>query len=303
MGVVLAAALAAVAGCTARPESVRTPVAPVVIDVPDLPAPPEVPSAEVPPAEIAPPRVVRVGESRGGCPLDLEIFGDARETVLVLGGIHGNEPTGADVAARLADHLRRSPADAGGVTVAVLAACNPDGLARRSRLNAAGVDINRNFPARNWGGLRGRLQGQGGPCPASEPETVAILRAIELVAPSRIIALHSTSRGRHGNNYDGPAEALAAFMARFNGYRVLATMGYATPGSLGSWAGVDRGIPIITLELPREQSGEDAWLQNREALFTVICGRPAVEETGVADAADAYNLVRPGAGPPQDESR
>ena len=59
-------------------------------------------------------------------------------------------------------------------------------------------------------------------------------------------------------------------MGRHNGYPVTATMGYPTPGSLGSWAGIDRQIPIVTLELPREQPGHEAWVTNREALLAAI---------------------------------
>jgi hypothetical protein len=47
-------------------------------------------------------------------------------------------------------------------------------------------------------------------------------------------------------------------------------MGYPTPGSLGTWAGVDRQIPIVTLELPARQRGEDGWKANREALLAAI---------------------------------
>jgi len=34
------------------------------------------------------------------------------------------------------------------------------------------------------------------------------------------------------------------------GYFIRPQIGYPTPGSLGSWLGIDRGIPILTLELP-----------------------------------------------------
>ena len=35
-----------------------------------------------------------------------------------------------------------------------------------------------------------------------------------------------------------------------SGWPVRPQIGYPTPGSLGSWLGIDRGIPILTLELP-----------------------------------------------------
>ena len=52
-------------------------------------------------------------------------------------------------------------------------------------------------------------------------------------------------------------------MTSHNGYPTMASIGYPTPGSLGSWAGIDRGIPIITLELPARETGPAAWERNR----------------------------------------
>ena len=51
-------------------------------------------------------------------------------------------------------------------------------------------------------------------------------------------------------NYDGPAAAWADAVAAACGWPARADIGYPTPGSLGSWLGVDRGLPVLTLELP-----------------------------------------------------
>jgi protein MpaA len=51
-------------------------------------------------------------------------------------------------------------------------------------------------------------------------------------------------------NYDGPAAAWAVEVATASGWPARPHIGYPTPGSLGSWLGVDRGLPILTLELP-----------------------------------------------------
>src|SRR5205085_5664810 len=104
----------------------------------------------------------------------------------------------------------------------------------------------------------------------SEPETRAIISAIDVTHPRLIISIHSIDDGRECDNYDGPAADIARVMSRYNGYRVTGTMGYPTPGSLGSYAGIDQQIPIITLELPRKQSGEAAWQKNRDALLAAI---------------------------------
>jgi len=39
-------------------------------------------------------------------------------------------------------------------------------------------------------------------------------------------------------------------VAGASGWPVRADIGYPTPGSLGSWLGLDRGLPVLTLELP-----------------------------------------------------
>jgi len=221
------------------------------------------------PPDPVPVRTLRVGQSESGRELTVTLFGSGERPVLLFGAIHGDEPAGATLARRLMEELRRDGASCRACPVAILPAANPDGLAAGKRANAHGVDLNRNFPARNW---RKAPPGTsyGGPAPASERETQAILRAVEQLQPRLILAIHAIGHGRQCNNYDGPAAAVGRLMSSHNGYPVKASIGYPTPGSLGSWAGVDRQIPVITLELPAGQSSEDCWTQNREALLAAI---------------------------------
>jgi succinylglutamate desuccinylase len=234
----------------------------------------EAPQDQGPPAPQAHVRAVKLGHSVQGRPLVMQVFGGGDEAVFILGGIHGSEPTSAAVARRLMHHLRDHPRVAAGRTIAILAEANADGLAARSRVNAHGVDLNRNFPARNWQ-RAGRDGRRHGPAAASEPETRAIMWAVEMLDPRCIVAIHAIRGRKQCNNYDGPAETLATLMNKFNHYPVRANIGYRTPGSFGSWAGVDRRIPTITLELPRGQSGEQCWEENRAALLALIQASPA----------------------------
>jgi len=218
---------------------------------------------------LAGPRTVRLGASVDGTPIVLHRFGRGEGGTLVIGGIHGDEPNGADLAQRLLEHLEADADARKGPPVAILPRANPDGLARGTRGNARGVDVNRNFPAANWRRLEPGRRYYGGRWPGSEPETCAILIAIRLVRPERIISIHSIGGGRHCNNFDGPAEDLARAMNARNGYPVVASLG-PCHGSLGNWAGVDQAMPVLTLELPRTLPGGDAWDRNREALLEVI---------------------------------
>ncbi len=124
------------------------------------------------------PTRVALGRSVNGQPLTMQVLGSGPDAVLIIGGIHGDEPTGADVASELESFLRSHPEFLDGHTVGILARANPDGLLRGTRVNARGVDLNRNFPDRNWhrehaGEVR------HGSRPASEPETLAVMTAIE----------------------------------------------------------------------------------------------------------------------------
>jgi protein MpaA len=224
-----------------------------------------------PPAGAAgvPPREVFLGRSMQDRPITMHRFGTRGPSLLIFGGIHGSEPTSTALAQRFLDHLRDHPELYADRQIAVLPAANPDGLLVGSRTNANGVDCNRNFPTANWRPHR-RDARRHGPTPGSEPETRAILRAIEMTQPVRILSIHSTGSFPKCNNFDGPAEALAAAMAERNGYPVTPDLGYATPGSFGTWAGDERKIPTITLELDRDEDAATAWRDNREALIAFV---------------------------------
>jgi len=252
------------AGCT---RVLRSEAAPSVRSTPQPRTVTRVTEMNPTPTQSMPPiRTVRLGTSVHGKPLMLHVFGDEGETVFIMGGIHGTEPTSAYVAQKLVEYLEANPTVIRGRTVGILAQANPDGLARQRRTNANGVDLNRNFPAQNWK----RSGRTNGPRPASEPETRAISRAIKLLNPDCAVAIHSIARGRHCNNYDGPARRQASILSRYNHYPVEATMGYATPGSFGSWMGVDHKIPTLTLELPRDASGSQCWRDNQPALLALL---------------------------------
>ena len=223
-------------------------------------------------AELLPvlePRTQQLGNSVLGLPIVGHYFGTTGRKTLIFAAIHGDEKNTAFVANQLVEHLTKNPDSYYARRVAVVPVVNPDGLARGTRQNAREIDLNRNFPAKNFViGKRDRFF--GGEQPASEPESQLLIQLIDDWRPDRIISLHAIARGKHGNNFDGPAERLATTMSRHNEYSVLKSMGYPTPGSFGSWAGIDRGLPTITLELPSDAAGPTAWRENREALLSAI---------------------------------
>ncbi len=122
---------------------------------------------------------------------------------------------------------------------------NPDGLQLGQRTNANGVDLNRNFPTKNWE-LTEKNEFFGGEQPASEIETQFVIDIINAYKPETILTLHAPYKVV---NYDGPAQDLAEQISEIINYPVEASIGYPTPGSFGTYAGIERQIKTITLEL------------------------------------------------------
>ena len=91
-------------------------------------------------------RVEEYGHSRDG--VALRAFspeGSGPTAGLLVAAQHGEEAVTALLARRL---LERVPGDA--TRWVVVPVANPDGLINGTRQNAAGVDLNRNFPAATW---------------------------------------------------------------------------------------------------------------------------------------------------------
>ncbi|MGK2931192.1 MAG: M14 family metallopeptidase [Solirubrobacterales bacterium] len=111
----------------------------------------------------------KAGESVRDRPIVAKVLGETNAPfkVLVVGAIHGDETQGVRVVKRLRNGAK-------GVAFWTVRTANPDGVARGTRKNARGVDLNRNFPYRFDPALDGGYN--SGPGPASEPETRAVMR-------------------------------------------------------------------------------------------------------------------------------
>ncbi len=169
--------------------------------------------------------------------------------VLVIGGIHGDELSSAAVALHWINLAKQLPADVHWRFIPVL---NPDGLMAKpaKRVNANGVDLNRNFPTphwdrdakvywekrtgkdpRRWPGLK----------PLSEPETQFLFNEMNRFKPNLIVSIHAP----YGVlDFDGPTVPPSKL-----GRLYLDQVGIF-PGSLGNYGGVHKGMPVVTIELP-----------------------------------------------------
>ena len=145
-----------------------------------------------------------IGHSVAGRPIRAWRLGEpGRRRIVLVSTMHGNEPH----TRRILEGLRDGRAIRG-IDLWVVPTYNPDGLARGTRRNARGVDLNRNFPFR-WKDLDGTYE--SGRRPASEPETRAMMAFLEEVDPMRVISFHQPL---HGVDTDTKDAGFARRLAR-----------------------------------------------------------------------------------------
>lgn len=193
------------------------------------------------------------------------------KTTLVIGVMHGEEPEGEELIYNLIFELNENTDLATGNQILFIPCLNPDGRDRNTRGNANGVDLNRNFPTNNWELSSEKNEYYSGLQPASEIETRFLINVIETYKPNFILTIHTPYKIV---NYDGPAQSIAEKISELNGYPVQDYIGYPTPGSFGTYTGIERNIPVITLELPDKTSINALWEENRKALLFSISDLP-----------------------------
>jgi hypothetical protein len=179
--------------------------------------------------------------------------------LLLVSAIHGSERSAVTLGEQVRTDLLAGLATREGVQIVFVHNANPDGTAMNTRQNVRGIDLNRNFDADNFG----QGSSAGGETPLSEPESQALAKIIDSTAPSAVVSVHCCAPTM---DYDGPASALALGMAR-RANDVLDGLAQgemytdfpderlgSSPGSMGSYVGVDFNIPIITLEFASDQA-------------------------------------------------
>ena len=173
--------------------------------------------------------------------------------ILVVGGTHGDELSSISIVFKWMHTLEKH--HSGLFHWRINPLLNPDGALqpKHSRTNANDVDLNRNFvtPGSHvgaaldyWNGkARRNARRYPGPYPLSEPETYWLFKEIRSFQPDVIVAVHAPYSLV---DYDAPNRNNAPRRLGSLHKNLMGTY----PGSLGNYAGIHLGIPVITLELP-----------------------------------------------------
>lgn len=170
----------------------------------------------------------------------------AGKRILAMALVHGNEFESGTVARSWMIRLNKiSPRN----NWRVIPVLNPDGFAKKIRTNGKGVDINRNFPTKDWEAnahaywkkfTKSDPRRYPGDSAGSELETKCALAQIEDFKPDLVVAIHTP----YGVlDFDGPK-------LKYPNVSDLRWKSLGTfPGSLGRFMWDDRKKPVLTIEL------------------------------------------------------
>ncbi|MBT5093925.1 MAG: hypothetical protein HOM21_06775 [Halobacteriovoraceae bacterium] len=243
-----------------------------------------------------------VRNSNSGDPLIWTVFGDESkvgergvESTLIFCGVHGDEITPIKFCFDIIQHLTKEVAENPGILkgklVAIAPIVNPDSFMKKrpTRTNKNSVDINRNFPTKDWNKdalklwksrYRRDKRRYPGKKSLSEPEVVFQVNLIKRYKPRKIISVHAPLTML---DYDGPIDhhtggivgtranqLLIQMSKKARGYRIKNYPFF--PGSLGNYAGNERNIPTYTLELPTSnpRKSDKYWTLFRPAIHSAI---------------------------------
>jgi hypothetical protein len=188
--------------------------------------------------------------------------------VLVFSLIHGDETPAGTVGRFWMERLETIEPRNHWRVVPVL---NPDGVERKTRTNANKVDVNRNFPTKDWSekalvnwkrDTKSNPRRFPGLTSGSEPETLCALKHIEDFKPDFVVSVHTPLKVL---DYDGPRVKPPKF-----DYLPWKSLGHY-PGSLGRYLWFERKIPVLTMELKEDlPNSHDPFLQLQDIIGYLV---------------------------------
>ena len=192
---------------------------------------------------------------------------ESSKYIYLMAGVHGDEPEGIYVLDKLFAWLKKQIHFE--LPLIVIPIVNVDGFKKKTRTNQQGVDLNRNLPTEDWSAKFSEAKYNPGNAPLSEPENQFLNSLFLKYRPGFILSFHSW---KPILNYNGDCRDVAQFIAKFNQYPLDDDIGYATPGSLGTYGPKNLAASVLTFECPtkKEKSLEVIWKENEEALTLLM---------------------------------
>jgi predicted deacylase len=179
-----------------------------------------------------------------------------KKPLLLMGGVHGDEPLGVLLAQQTLEFIKENEKQIK-LPWILIPCLNVDGYKKNTRVNGRGVDLNRNYPSKDWAPTAEKERYNPGPHPGSEAEIKGVVQLLESCNPRLVIHCHSWKPMVVCAGETGLRDAER--LSKSSGYEVKPEIGYPTPGSLSQFGWWDRKIPVICIEEADEAKPNTVW--------------------------------------------
>jgi hypothetical protein len=225
-----------------------------------------------------------LGYSKNGNAIPAYHFGEGKDEILFVGGIHGGYEWNTSLLAyEMMEYFSTNPsAIPKNITVTIVPVLNPDGLMRvvgstsgfdatdvskdanivvEGRFNANNVDLNRNFDC-EWS-ARGVWQNKdvsGGTKAFSEPESIAVREYVDAHDIKAAVVWYSAAGGVYSSNCKNgvlpETEKMTMLYAQASGYPAYKDFNYyEITGDMVNWLAKEK-VPAISVLLTNHQDTE-----------------------------------------------
>lgn len=234
-----------------------------------------------------------VAKSTEGRPIHTLTIGDGPQRVLVVAGLNGIDRVGyrwVEALARdLRDPARNKSTSSDEHTWMLVRAINPDGLSNERRTNARGIDLDQNFPTREFrpGPTSGRM-------PASEIETQTLLQLLYDFRPDGVVIVEATD-GAGELHASRSADWLLADWPAAAGIERQPLDSSRMAGSLAVFVDEVLGKAVARVKLPIGDDWSTSWKRQQPRLMTVVNGLERKHRlAGKPDLGDGSSATRQG---------
>jgi len=189
--------------------------------------------------------------------------------IYLMAGVHGDEVEGVYVLDEIIKWLKET--EEYQLPTIIIPILNVDGYRAGTRVNAHGVDLNRNLPSKSWTSEAREAKYNPGEKALSEPENQYLDKLFSKYKPGFILTMHSW---KPMINYNGDCKDLADILHKHNNYEVCDDIqGHPTPGSLGDYGPEKYGAPVLTFECPLISEGKtlkEVWDESAEGFKELL---------------------------------
>lgn len=205
--------------------------------------------------------------------------GEGENVLLLIGAIHGNEKSSANLLNRFVEEIKTNTNIISKTKkIIIIPIANPDGYYDEtdSKLNANEVNLDWNFPGDNWQD-HSPTGISAGTHPFSEPETQIIQKVIEEYKPNAFISYHAIG-AFVSPEFDNTPSELGMWYANKTGYVYDDNNEvWDFPATATKWFITTTKNPAITVELT--DYFDDDWLINKDALIELTSSNNPLPKT------------------------